>query len=119
HRIISPKSRISKVYEAVLAEDLRGDEATIFASGELMLESEKTPLLPATLEVLGVRHALLTLHEGRYHQVRRMFAALGNHVVNLHRASVGGLALGDLAAGEWRVLDARDLEAIFASGDTA
>ena len=119
HRIISPKSRISKVYEAVLAEDLRGDEATIFASGELMLESEKTPLLPAALEVLEARHARLTLHEGRYHQVRRMFAALGNHVVSLHRATVGGLALGELAAGDWRVLDANDLEAIFASADTA
>lgn len=105
HRIVSPKSRLSKVYEATLANDLRGDEAQIFASGTLMLESEQTPLLPAELVAIDARHARLTLHEGRYHQVRRMFAAVGNHVEALHRSHVGGLGLGDLASGEWRVLD--------------
>ena len=105
HRIIAPKSRLPKVYEATLAEDLRGDEAALFASGTLLLESETTPLAPATLEVVDPRHARLTLTEGRYHQVRRMFAATGNHVVALHRSRVGGLDLGELAPGEWRVLD--------------
>ncbi len=105
HRIVSPKSRLSKVYEAALASDLRGDEAGIFASGTLVLESEQTPLLPADLEVIGPRHARLTLHEGRYHQVRRMFAAVGNHVEALHRSRVGGLGLADLPSGEWRMLD--------------
>jgi 16S rRNA pseudouridine516 synthase len=104
HRIISPKSHVPKVYEATLANDLRGDEAAIFASGTLLLESETTPLLPAELEVLAPRKARLTLHEGRYHQVRRMFAAVGNHVEALHRVSVGGLALGYLPEGEWRML---------------
>lgn len=106
HRIISPKSKLPKVYEAALAEPLRGDEAGTFASGTLMLESEKTPLLPAQLEALGPSRARLTLHEGRYHQVRRMFAAVGNHVLALHRAQVGGLHLGDLPEGEWLILDA-------------
>ena len=78
HRIISPKAQVSKVYEATLAQDLRGDEGELFASGTLMLESEKEPLAPATLEVLGPRHARLTVTEGRYHQVRRMFAATGD-----------------------------------------
>ncbi len=119
HRIIAPKSGIAKVYEAVLAEDLRGDETAVFASGSLMLESEKTPLLPAGLEVLGSRHARLTLHEGRYHQVRRMFAAVGNHVVSLHRLTVGGLGLGELAEGEWRILGDQDIKAIFAAGKAA
>ena len=104
HRISSPKSHIAKLYEATLARPLRGDEAKIFASGKLMLESETEPLLPAELEVLEPQRVRLTLHEGRYHQVRRMFAAVGNHVEALHRASVGGLALGELAAGQWRVL---------------
>jgi 16S rRNA pseudouridine516 synthase len=113
HRIISPKSHVPKVYEATLANDLRGDEAAIFASGTLMLESETTPLLPAELEVLEPRKARLTLHEGRYHQVRRMFAAVGNHVEALHRVSVGGLALGDLPAGEWRMLGDGEIAAIF------
>lgn len=114
HRIISPKADVPKVYEATLAGDLRGDEATIFASGTLMLEAEKTPLLPAELQVLEPRKAHLTLHEGRYHQVRRMFAAVGNHVEALHRVSVGGLELGDLPAGEWRMLDDAEVARIFA-----
>ena len=113
HRIISPKSELSKVYEATLAEPLRGDEAAIFASGTLMLESEQKPLLPAELEVLAPQRARLTLHEGRYHQVRRMFAALSNHVEALHRVSVGGLTLGDLPSGEWRALDDADRATLF------
>ena len=113
HRIISPKSHVPKVYEATLANDLRGDEAATFASGTLLLESETTPLLPAELDVLEPRKARLTLHEGRYHQVRRMFAAVGNHVEALHRVSVGGLALGDLPVGEWRMLGEGEIAAIF------
>ena len=116
HRITSPKSGLDKVYEATLAQDLRGDEAGIFASGELMLEGEHKPLLPAELEVTGPRTARLTLHEGRYHQVRRMFAAVGNHVESLHRAKVGGLTLEDLAPGQWRYLDAADIERLFGRG---
>lgn len=114
HRIISPRAKVAKVYEATLAQDLRGDEGELFASGTMMLESEKEPLEPAALEVLGARHARLTLTEGRYHQVRRMFAAVGNHVETLSRISVGGLVLGDLAPGQWRALQAEDVAQIFA-----
>ena len=113
HRITSPKAQLPKVYEAVLASDLRGDEAEVFGSGTLMLESEKTPLAPAGIEALGPRRARVTLVEGRYHQIRRMFAAVGNHVESLHRHSLGGLGLGGLAAGEWRVLDDADRAHIF------
>ncbi len=113
HRIISPKSKLPKVYIAELAEDLRGNEAATFASGTLMLEGETTPLLPAELEVLGPRRVRLTLHEGRYHQVRRMFAAIGNHVVVLHRERVGGLTLGELPEGEWRLLGDADRVRLF------
>ena len=113
HRIVSPKAKLAKVYEAILAQDLRGDEVSIFASGSLMLEAEKTPLAPAGLEVLDPRHARLTLTEGRYHQARRMFAAVGNHVEALHRSRVGGLGLDDLPEGEWRILDADDVERLF------
>ena len=113
HRIVSPKSKLDKVYEAQLAQDLRGDEAASFASGTLLLESDDKPLLPAELDVLGPRRARLTLHEGRYHQVRRMFAAVGNHVEALHRSRIGGLALDDLAEGQWRVLTAGDLDTLF------
>ena len=113
HRIISPKAQVSKVYEATLAQDLSGDEGELFASGTLLLESEKEPLAPAMLEVLGPRQARLTVTEGRYHQVRRMFAATGNHVETLQRIAVGGLTLGELPLGEWRVLNSDEIALIF------
>ena len=113
HRIISPRSNLPKTYEAELAAPLRGDEAALFASGTLVLESEDTPLRPAVLEVLAPARARLTITEGRYHQVRRMFAAVGNHVQALHRSRVGGLDLGGLELGRWRLLDADDLARLF------
>lgn len=113
HRIQSPKAQVAKVYEATLARPLRGDEVKVFASGKLRLESDDTPLLPAELEVLGPQRARLTLHEGRYHQARRMFAAVGNHVEALHRTQVGGLTLGDLPSGQWRALDEAERALIF------
>ena len=114
HRIVSPRSHLQKVYEATLARDLRGDEGAIFASGTLLLESERKPLAPASLEVLGSRRARLTIAEGRYHQVRRMFAAVGNHVAELHRSRIGGLTLGALESAQWRALDGADLAKLFA-----
>ena len=79
-----------------------------------MLNSENKPLLPAGFEKIGEKEALVTLHEGRYHQVRRMFAAAGNHVLDLKRVSIGGLKLpDDLEEGEWRVLSAEELKAVF------
>ena len=116
HRIVSPKTHLPKVYDAMLAHDLRGDEAAVFASGTLLLDSETTPLAPATLEVVGPRHARVTLTEGRYHQVRRMFAAVGHHVEALHRPRIGGLDLGDLAPGAWRILDEADRARLFVTG---
>ncbi len=114
HRIIHPKSRLGKVYHVWLDRPLEGHEAALFASGTLMLRSEGKPLLPAELEVLGEKEARITLHEGRYHQVRRMFAAAGNHVTALKRISIGGLELpDDLAEGEWRVLEEEELERMF------
>lgn len=107
HRLTSPRHHMPKVYRASLAEDLRGHERALFGSGTLLLEGESKPLLPADLEVLGAREARLTLHEGRYHQVRRMFAATGNAVLALQRESIGGLSLDALGLGpaEWRVLN--------------
>lgn len=114
HKIIHPKSNCLKVYHAVLDRPLEGHEGATFASGELMLNSETKPLLPAKLEVIGEKEALITLHEGRYHQVRRMFAAVGNHVLELRRISIGGLKLPeDLEEGEWRVLSPEDRDNLF------
>ena len=115
HRIISPKRHVAKRYVATLDRPLKGDEAALFASGEMMLESDDKPLAPATLEPLSATEARLTITEGRYHQVRRMFAAVGNHVTKLHRDRIGALDLpADLAAGEWRLMTPQDLAAVFA-----
>lgn len=115
HRIISPKKHVSKRYLATLARPLEGHEADRFASGELMLDGEDKPLLPAKLEVLSERQAWLTVTEGRYHQVRRMFAAVGNHVEALHRDRVGVLELpADLEPGAFRLMAAQDVAAVFA-----
>lgn len=119
HRIAHPRAHLPKVYEAILARDLRGDEAAIFASGRLMLDSEREPLAPASLQVLDARRARLTLTEGRYHQARRMFAALGNHVESLHRSRIGRLDLGDLTPGQWRLLGAADLDLLFMAQKSA
>jgi 16S rRNA pseudouridine516 synthase len=114
HRIISPKADIAKRYAVRLEKPLRGDEAALFAGGVMMLEGETKPLLPAELEILSPTECRLTIDEGRYHQVRRMFAATGNAVTALHRDRVGGLDLpGDLAAGEYRIITARELDAVF------
>ena len=110
HRIISPKSHVAKRYHVTLDRPFRGDEAEQFASGTLLLEGEAKPLAPAELEVLSPKAGWLTITEGRYHQVRRMFAALGNHVQDLHRDRVGGLDLpADLAAGGYRPLTDAEL----------
>lgn len=115
HRIISPRRHVAKRYVATLARPLKGHEGERFASGELMLEGEEKPLAPAMLEPLSERVARLTITEGRYHQVRRMFAAVGNHVEALHRDRVGGLELPeDLAPGAWRLMSEADIAAVFA-----
>jgi 16S rRNA pseudouridine516 synthase len=113
HRVISPKKRLPKVYRASLARPLNGSEAELFASGTLLLEGESKPLQPARLDILSSRDARLTITEGRYHQVRRMFAAVGNHVVSLHRERVGTLDLpDDFGPGAWRLLGPPELSAM-------
>lgn len=114
HRVISPRHHVKKVYLAKLARPLTGTEGDLFASGDLMLEGEAKPLAPAMLEVVSDTEARLTVTEGRYHQVRRMFAATGNHVEALHRERLGGLALpADLAPGAWKLLRAEEIALIF------
>ncbi|MDP2081157.1 MAG: 16S rRNA pseudouridine(516) synthase [Pseudotabrizicola sp.] len=114
HRIISPKRHVKKTYRAKLARPLAGTEGDLFASGHLMLEGEDKPLAPARLDVVSQTEALLTVTEGRYHQVRRMFAATGNHVDALHREHLGGLSLPDgMASGQWKLLDEGEIASIF------
>jgi 16S rRNA pseudouridine516 synthase len=88
-----------------LDRPLKGDEGSIFASGTLILNGEKTACLPAKLEIIDNTHVTLEITEGRYHQVRRMFAAVGNHVTALHRSRIGDLTLGDLKVGAYKIID--------------
>lgn len=108
HRLISPKSDTQKVYEVALARPLSGKEREAFASGTLMLKGEDKPLKPAGFTPTGPQSATVTLTEGRYHQVRRMFAAMGNHVEALHRSRMGAYTLGDLPEGNWQIIDPAD-----------
>ena len=104
-RYTSPKSEIDKVYVAEVDRDLDTGLIEVFARGDLMLHDEEKPCLPARLEMVSPRTARLTIMEGRYHQVRRMFASQGWHVETLHRERFGPHELGDLKSGEWRMLD--------------
>ncbi len=116
HRVISPRKHVSKRYMATLERPLTGEEAERFASGALLLDGDDKPLLPATLEALSPNSAWVTVSEGRYHQVRRMFAAVGNHVTALHRDRIGALDLpADLLPGAYRVMNQADISAIFVS----
>ncbi len=118
HRVISPRNNVAKRYRVALARPLGGHEADLFAAGTLILESDSEPLAPATLDPLSPTTANLTITEGRYHQVRRMFAAVGNHVTALHRDRIGGLDLpADLPVGRFRILSEEERAAILAGGD--
>jgi 16S rRNA pseudouridine516 synthase len=115
HRVISPRNHVEKRYLATLDRPLKGNEVALFAAGTLVLEGETEALAPARLEPLTETTAFLTITEGRYHQVRRMFAAVGNHVTALHRDRIGGLDLpDDLASGAHRRLGEAEKALIFA-----
>jgi len=108
HRLTSPRSHVPKCYRVTLAEPLQGHEAAQLATGTLRLSGENEPLAPVTLIRVAEYVVDVTLHEGRYHQVRRMFVALGNHVEALHRIAVGSLNMGELLPGSWRVLTSEE-----------
>ncbi len=103
-RWTSPKHKVAKIYDVIVDRDLDPKLIGVFASGSLVLHGEKKPCLPAKLEIIGPREARLELHEGLYHQVKRMFASQGWHVEKLHRSRFGDHELGDLKPGEWRLL---------------
>lgn len=109
HRLTSPKHKVSKIYEVTLDRPLQSNETEVFASGTLILNGEKTPCLPAKLTIIDETHVTLEITEGRYHQVRRMFAAVGNHVTALHRSSFGELTLEELKIGEYRLLSKEEI----------
>ncbi len=109
HRVTSPKHKCDKTYRVWLDSPIEAAYAETFSQG-IQLRSEKTPTLPAQLNILGEQEAQLTIHEGKYHQVKRMFAAVGNKVVGLHRESIGELILDEtLEPGEYRDLTPEEI----------
>lgn len=99
-----PRHKVTKVYEVELDAPPADGLVALFASGGLRLPDDPRPCLPARLELTGGVTARLTLVEGRFHQVKRMFEAVGRRVVRLHRARFGEYTLEGLAPGAWRAL---------------
>ena len=100
-RWTSPRHKVTKRYEVLVDQDLTPELIPLFASGTLRLPDESDPCLPATLTLTGTRTASLDLIEGRYHQVRRMFASQGFRVESLHRSRFGAIDLGNLPQWQW------------------
>jgi 16S rRNA pseudouridine516 synthase len=113
HRIIHPKSHAPKHYEVTLENELRGDEAALFLTGNFLMAGDAKPLKPALWTASGKKSGHMVLHEGRYHQIRRMFETLDNKVITLHRTQTGGLNLAPLELGKYRILDETDIQKIF------
>ncbi|WP_418139505.1 pseudouridine synthase [Oceanimonas smirnovii] len=108
--ITRPEQHCAKVYRVSLRDPLDGGVAERFAQG-LLLQGETRPTQPARVEASGPREALLTITEGRFHQVKRMFAAVGNRVTGLHREQIGNIRL-NVPAGQWRTLTATEVAGI-------
>lgn len=113
HRITSPKHKCEKMYRVWLVDPVEDDYVEKFKEG-IQLKSEDGLTLPAHLEVRAEREVLLTIHEGKYHQVKRMFAALGNKVEALHRERIGEIEMDEsLELGEYRYLTQEEVDSIW------
>ncbi len=112
HAQTSPKRKVPKFYEVTTAEPVTEAQAEALRTG-VKLDDEPAPIAAEGCEITGERSLRLTLIQGKYHQVKRMVAAAGNHVSGLHRSAIGRLQLDPaLAPGEWRWLTAEDLAAL-------
>ena len=112
HKITAPKSHVAKTYLASLAEPLSEAAATQLLQG-VQLHGEKSLSVAANVEILADQQVRLTIHEGKYHQVKRMLAAVNNRVTALHREQIGGLSLdAQLPLGAWRELTADEVKRV-------
>lgn len=108
--ITSPNKECSKVYRVKLSKDIAMDATEKFKAG-IKLQGEQNLTRPAALEVLTAREVLLTITEGKFHQVKRMFSAIGNKVISLHRESIGNVKL-DVEEGQWRYLTPKEIKTL-------
>jgi len=112
HRMGSPKHHVPKVYEVTTKHPVDPSQVERLLAG-VVLDDDPKPVRAAACEATGPLQLSLTLTEGKYHQVKRMLAAVGNRVEALHRSRIGQLALpDDLAPGQWRWLDADQVEGL-------
>ncbi|NSX12892.1 16S rRNA pseudouridine(516) synthase [Cupriavidus taiwanensis] len=112
HAQTSPKRKVPKIYEVTTAESVTAEQAEALRRGVQLLD-EPAPIAAEDCEITGERSLRLTLVQGKYHQVKRMVAAAGNHVDALHRSAIGAVQLDPaLAEGEWRWLTAQELAAL-------
>ena len=112
HRMNSPRHHVPKVYEVTTKHPLDDSQVSRLLAG-VVLDDDPRPVLAAACEIVDEHHLRLTLTEGKYHQVKRMLAAVSNRVEGLHRSRIGTLGLPpDLAPGQWRWLGASDLAAL-------
>jgi len=109
--LTSPKNKCEKVYKVLLSRPILSDATKRFQEG-ILLQGESKLTLPAKLHIIDSYNVLLTLTEGRFHQVKRMFSAIGNRVKSLHRQQIGNLEL-DVDIGHWRSLTQKEVEAFF------
>jgi len=112
HRMASPRHHVPKVYQVHTVDEVSAVQIDKLLAG-VVLDDDPQPVRAAACQALGSHHVALTLTEGKYHQVKRMLAAVGNRVQTLHRSSMGGLHLPEnLLPGQWRWLTHSDLQAL-------
>jgi 16S rRNA pseudouridine516 synthase len=114
HRMSSPKHYVPKVYEVTCKHPITETQIAQLLDG-VVLDDDPKPVLAAACVQRSELQLSLTLTEGKYHQVKRMIAAVSNRVEALHRSQIGGLTLGELRSGEWRWLSAAELQALSAA----
>ena len=111
-RLTEPKEGVPKVYEVTTAEPITAETAMRFQQG-IYFAYEDLTTQPAELQILSAQRAQITIYEGRYHQIKRMFHAVGNRITSLHRLSMGAIQLDpQLAAGQYRNLTRQEIESV-------
>lgn len=113
HRITSPNSHCHKQYRVDLAEPITAEMVKSLERG-VLLRSEAKPTLPSRIHIIHSHQVTILIQEGRYHQVKRMFAAVGNHVEKLHREQIGDIQLDkDLSLGSYRHLTPEEIQSVW------
>jgi 16S rRNA pseudouridine516 synthase len=115
HAVTSPRRKLPKTYRVGLKHPVTAEQIAALEQG-VVLRDDPAPTAPAKVARLAEREIDIEISEGRYHQVKRMAAAVGNRVESIHRTAIGPLALGELAEGEWRYLTEAEVQSLLKVG---